>query len=351
MDTDGQPRTVSLTELAPYVAGVAGRAALVGHLPVANRGTTAGCGVRAGLRLAGRWIPGGASTAAPGRAGTCCSGCTAGSERRARSIRPSWRRRTWSHAGLADDRDERSRFLDRAEDAARRADQPGAAGPGAGRAADPLRRGGPDGRGRAGLPRGDRAGRAHRGAGCGAAGGDDARRAAVAARTPWTRRRSCSVAPASWRRDGRRTAAGVPSTGCSAWWRCAAATWSPRTTTWWSRCGRGCGTASGVRPRTRWRRSRSGAPSAATRRTAAMLFGGAEAVRGARRATGCSAPSGPGSRPPVRSALGDAAFDAAYAEGAELGFDRIVATGAGRRAPGPGARVGPLRPPEIGPEA
>jgi hypothetical protein len=58
--------------------------------------------------------------------------------------------------------------------------------------------------------------------------------------------------------------------------------------------------------------------------TAAMLFGGAESVRGVRRtvlfghfwAEGQAA---------VRSELGDTAFDAAYAEGAGLGFDRIVA--------------------------
>ncbi|RZU50395.1 putative ATPase [Krasilnikovia cinnamomea] len=58
--------------------------------------------------------------------------------------------------------------------------------------------------------------------------------------------------------------------------------------------------------------------------TAAVLFGGAESVRGERRAEvfgGFWSAQQAG----VRATLGDGAFDAAYADGAQLGFDRIVA--------------------------
>ena len=58
--------------------------------------------------------------------------------------------------------------------------------------------------------------------------------------------------------------------------------------------------------------------------TAAVLFGGAEAARGARR-TALFGPFWSGRQGELRSALGDAAFDAAYADGVDLGFDRIVA--------------------------
>ncbi|MBU2663049.1 adenylate/guanylate cyclase domain-containing protein [Actinoplanes bogorensis] len=58
--------------------------------------------------------------------------------------------------------------------------------------------------------------------------------------------------------------------------------------------------------------------------TAAVLFGGAEAARGARR-TEMFGRFWSDQQIAVRSALGDAAFDAAYADGVGLGFDRIVA--------------------------
>ncbi|MEU4687321.1 adenylate/guanylate cyclase domain-containing protein [Actinoplanes sp. NPDC023714] len=58
--------------------------------------------------------------------------------------------------------------------------------------------------------------------------------------------------------------------------------------------------------------------------TAAVLFGGAEAARGARRTESFGA-FWSAQQASLRAALGDAAFDEAYADGAGLGFDRIVA--------------------------
>ncbi|GLY03309.1 adenylate/guanylate cyclase domain-containing protein [Actinoplanes sp. NBRC 101535] len=58
--------------------------------------------------------------------------------------------------------------------------------------------------------------------------------------------------------------------------------------------------------------------------TATVLFGGAEAARGARR-TDTFGGFWSAQQTCLRAALGDMAFDAAYADGAGLGFDRIVA--------------------------
>jgi len=58
--------------------------------------------------------------------------------------------------------------------------------------------------------------------------------------------------------------------------------------------------------------------------SAAVLFGGAEAARGARR-TDMFGRFWSEQQLALRTSLGDAAFDAAYAEGVGLGFDRIVA--------------------------
>ncbi|MCU7730172.1 adenylate/guanylate cyclase domain-containing protein [Actinoplanes sp. KI2] len=58
--------------------------------------------------------------------------------------------------------------------------------------------------------------------------------------------------------------------------------------------------------------------------SAAVLFGGAEAARGARR-TDIFGRFWAEQQLALRTALGDAAFDAAYADGVGLGFDRIVA--------------------------
>jgi len=58
--------------------------------------------------------------------------------------------------------------------------------------------------------------------------------------------------------------------------------------------------------------------------SAAVLFGGAEAARGARR-TDMFGRFWSEHQETLRTSLGDAAFDAAYADGVGLGFDRIVA--------------------------
>nr|WP_203769987.1 adenylate/guanylate cyclase domain-containing protein [Actinoplanes nipponensis] len=58
--------------------------------------------------------------------------------------------------------------------------------------------------------------------------------------------------------------------------------------------------------------------------TATVLFGAAESVRGARRATQFGG-FWAGQQAALRRMLGDAAFDAAYAEGADIGFGRAVA--------------------------
>jgi hypothetical protein len=59
--------------------------------------------------------------------------------------------------------------------------------------------------------------------------------------------------------------------------------------------------------------------------TAAMLFGGAGTVCGARRRAPFSG-YWSAQQAALRTTMGDAAFDAAYAGGADAGFDRIVAT-------------------------
>jgi predicted ATPase/class 3 adenylate cyclase len=58
--------------------------------------------------------------------------------------------------------------------------------------------------------------------------------------------------------------------------------------------------------------------------TATVLFGGAEAARGAQRTESFGA-FWSAQQTALRAALGDAAFDAAYADGAGLGFDQVVA--------------------------
>jgi hypothetical protein len=58
--------------------------------------------------------------------------------------------------------------------------------------------------------------------------------------------------------------------------------------------------------------------------TAAVLFGGAESVRGERRTVVFGA-FWAAQQAELRSTLGDAAFDVAYAKGAGAGFDQIVA--------------------------
>jgi hypothetical protein len=58
--------------------------------------------------------------------------------------------------------------------------------------------------------------------------------------------------------------------------------------------------------------------------TAAVLFGGAESVRGERR-TEVFGSFWSAQQAALRASLGDKTFDAAYADGADLGLDQIVA--------------------------
>jgi predicted ATPase/class 3 adenylate cyclase len=113
VDTDGQPRTVSLTDLAPHV----------GEWSAALRWAAAGGSARAGLRLACALDPWWREQ----------GGTRDGRDLLYRlygrldgeQIAPAELASAYLvHAGLAADRDERGRFLDRAESTARLADDP-----------------------------------------------------------------------------------------------------------------------------------------------------------------------------------------------------------------------------------
>nr|BFE67635.1 hypothetical protein GCM10020092_009360 [Actinoplanes digitatis] len=190
-DTDGQPRTVSLTELAPYV----------GEWQAALRWSATGGSVRAGLRLAGALDPwwrehGGA------RAGRDLLfrlyGRADGEQVAPAELASAY----LVHAGLADDPEERVRFLNRAEKLAREADQPALLLRALAQPPDLAGRRRAAGRGRAGVPRGHRRGGADRRAGRCAALGRGARRAALAARRG--------------RRGGRAARRGPPARGGAA---------------------------------------------------------------------------------------------------------------------------------------
>ncbi len=77
--------------------------------------------------------------------------------------------------------------------------------------------------------------------------------------------------------------------------------------------------------------------------SAATLFGGAEPVRGERR-TDVFGTFWAQQQAALRAVLGDAGFDAAYAAGAAAGFRPYGRGCPGRGTPGPGARLGPVRP-------
>ena len=80
------------------------------------------------------------------------------------------------------------------------------------------------------------------------------------------------------------------------------------------------------------------------RLTAARLFGAAQATRARMRATpGIYGGYWAEQQAELRAALGDAAFDDAYGEGAELGLDEAVGAGARRGTPGPGSGLDPLQ--------
>ena len=323
VDTDGQPRTVSLTELAPHVAEWQAALRWSATSPkVANRGKTAGCGVRAGLRLARALDPwwrehGGA------RDGRDLLFRLYGRMEGER-IEPAELASAYLiHAGLADDPGERSRFLDRAEDAARRADQPALLVRAlAGRRITLLEEGR---RQEAELLCREVIARADRGG-------------VPAAALPAV----ITLSELLWRRDeldeaaellggARQIEAGMPEDR------------GRRTVDWllgMVALRRGDLVAAHdhlvVALRSRLRHGFRGAAADAVAAiavrcaaggdvtTAATLFGGAESVRGPRR-TGLFDSFWSERQATVRSALGDCAFDVAYAEGAALDFDRIMA--------------------------
>jgi predicted ATPase/class 3 adenylate cyclase len=312
VDTDGQPRTVSLTELAPYVD----------EWRVALRWSADRGSVRSGLRLAGALDPWWREH----------DGTRDGRDLLSRlygrldteRIRPAELASAYLvHAGLADGRVERTRFLDRAEAAARKARDPGLLIQAlAGHRITLLELGQ--------TPEAERMCREviHRAERVGVPG------AALPA--------IVTVAELLWRRDAldeaaellggaRQIEAGCPEDR------------GRRTVDWllgMVALRRGDLVAAHdhlvVALRSRLRHGFRGAAADAVAAiavrcaiggdpaTAATLFGGAESVRGSRR-TAQFAGYWSARQAALRTTLGDAAFDAAYADGADAGFDRIVA--------------------------
>ncbi|HEU4347311.1 MAG TPA: adenylate/guanylate cyclase domain-containing protein [Actinoplanes sp.] len=312
VDTDGQPRTVSLTELAPYVD----------EWLAAARWSATGGSARAGLRLV-------------------------------RAIDPWWREHGGArtgrdllfrlyertdvaylppdelasaylvHAGLAEDRDERDRFLTRAEEVARGAGNPGLLVRAlAGRRITLLEnRQVPEAEQlcREVLARAERSG----------VPGAALPAVFSLAELLWRRNRLDEVAGLLG--GARQVEAGQPDER------------GRRTVDWLLglvALRRGDLVAAHdhlvVALRSRLRHGFRGAAADAIAAiavrcamggdaaTAATLFGGAELVRGVRR-TAMAAPFWAEQQAALRSVLGDAEFDTAYADGAGRGFDRIVA--------------------------
>ncbi|MEV4636091.1 adenylate/guanylate cyclase domain-containing protein [Actinoplanes sp. NPDC049548] len=313
VDTDGQPRTVSLTELSPYVK----------EWEAALRWTVAGGNPRAGLKLVGALDPwwrehGGAREGRDllyrlyGR----LEGLTVASAEMASAY--------LVHAGLSWDRDERERFLDRAETAARAAGDSALvvralAGhrvslieAGRTREAEQVCREVIAAADRTGVP---------------------------AAALPTI----IALAELLWRRDALDEAAELLG-GARMIEAVRPEDRGRRTVDWllgMVALRRGDLVAAHdhlvVALRSRLRHGFRGAAADAVAAlavrcalggdavTAAVLFGGAESVRGARRATQFGA-FWSAQQTALRRRLGDSAFDAAYAEGAAIGFSRAVAT-------------------------
>lgn len=308
VDTDGQPRTVSLAEGAPYVD----------EWQAALRWSAAEGSVRAGLRLAGALDPwwrehGGA------REGRDLLHRLYG-RLEGQHIAPAELASAYLvHAGLADDRDERVRFLDRAEDVARRADHPGLLvralagrriGLGAAEAERVCR---------------DVIARAER------TGVPAAALPTVVALAELLWRRNALDEAAELLGGARQAEAGRPSDR------------GRRTVDWLLgliALRRGDLVAAHdhvvVALRSRLRHGFRGGTADAVaalavrcamggdHTMAAMLFGGSEGVRGVRR-TEMFGAFWAEQQAKSRGAIGDAAFDAAYANGADQGFDRIIA--------------------------
>ncbi|MFI5932709.1 adenylate/guanylate cyclase domain-containing protein [Actinoplanes sp. NPDC051494] len=347
VDTDGQPRTVSLSELSPYVK----------EWEEALRWSATEGDIRAGLRLAGALDPwwrehGGTRSGRAllyrlyGRLTGENRPADAGESRRGAESRPADETRgepgqPYSelvegatahelasaylvHAGLASDREERARFLVRAEVAARQA-------------ADPA------------LLVRARAG--HRLNLVEAGQVDDAERLC---RDVIAEAEQAGVASAAlpvvvtlaellWRRDALDEAAEMLG-GARVLEAGRPEDRGRRTVDWllgMVALRRGDLVAAHdhlvVALRSRLRHGFRGAAADAVAAiavrcalgddpaTATVLFGGAESVRGARRATQFGS-FWAAQQAALRRTLGDAAFDAAYAEGADNGFASAVAT-------------------------
>jgi predicted ATPase/class 3 adenylate cyclase len=310
--TDGQPRTVSLTELAPFV----------GEWRTALRWAATGGDVRAGFRLAGALDPwwreqGGARNGRDlldrlyGRADG--AGIEPAELASACLVR----------AGLAEDRAERSRFLDRAETLARQADRPD------------LQVRAKAGR-RVTLIEHGRHAEAEQL--CRQVIGEAEQAGVAAAALPSV----VALAELLWRKEAldeaaellggaRQLEAGRPEDR------------GRRTVDWilgMVALRRGDLVAAHdhlvVALRSRLRHGFRGAAADAVAaiavrcalggdpEPAAVLFGGAESVRGARRTT-VFGPFWSAQEAAVQAILGDKTFDDAYVVGAGLGFDRIVA--------------------------
>jgi predicted ATPase/class 3 adenylate cyclase len=312
VDTDGQPRTVSLTELAPYVQ----------EWQAALRWSAEAGSVQAGLRLAVALNPWWREH----------DGARDGRELLARlyerqdaeRLEPAELASAYLvQAGLADDREERTRFLDRAEDIARRTGHAALlvqalAGQRlslveTGRTAEAERLC------REVIVRAERT------------GVPDAALPAVVTLAELLWRRDALDEAAELLGGARQLEAGRPEDRGS------------RTVDWLlgmvalqrrdlvaahdhlivalrSRLRHGFrGAAADAVAAIAVRCAAGGDPGTAT-----VLFGGAESVRGARRATQFGS-FWAGQQAALRRQLGDQAFDAAYADGAEIGFGRAVA--------------------------
>ncbi|WP_212986475.1 adenylate/guanylate cyclase domain-containing protein [Actinoplanes auranticolor] len=315
VDTDGQPRTVSLTELAPYVQ----------EWQAALRWSATGGSVGAGLRLAGALAPWWREygRARDGR-DLLFRLYRRIDEDGAEPVDPVELASAYLvHAGLADDREERTRFLDRAEDIARRV----------GHSALLVRALAGQ---RLSLVEAGRTAEAEKL--CREVIARAERTGVPAAALPAV----VTLAELLWRRDAldeaaellgsaRQLEAGRPEDRGS------------RTVDWMlgmvALRRRDLVAAHDhlvVALRSRLRHGFRGAAADAVAAiavrcavggdpgTATVLFGGAESVRGACRATHFGG-FWSGQQAALRRMLGDAAFDAAYADGAEMGFGRAVA--------------------------
>ena len=309
VDTDGQPRTVSLTGLAPYVA----------EWQTALRWAAAGGSVRAGLRLATALDPwwrehGGAYE---GRDLLFRLYRRLG-EQQAEPVELA--RAYLVHAGLADDRDERARFLERCEQTT---DDPVMLLRAlAGRRVTMLE-----------TRRYEEAEKLCR---------DVIARAEQLSAPEVGLPSVVSLAELLWRRDALDDAAELLG-GARLLEAGRPADRGRRTLDWllgMVALRRGDLVAAHdhlvVALRSRLRHGFRGAAADAVAAiavrcamggdvaTAAVLFGGAEAARGARR-TEMFATFWAAQQQALRASLGDVGFDAAYADGVDLGFDRIVA--------------------------